>query len=57
MSGYSRINAGMNYSINNDIELKTGMTNITDEQPIVDEPTTDMILQGRAVFISASMNF
>jgi len=57
MSGYSRIDTGITYAMNSDIQLKAGISNITDEQPVLDEPTSDMILQGRAVFIGASFNF
>jgi outer membrane receptor for ferrienterochelin and colicins len=57
MSGYSRIDTGLQYALNSDIDLKAGVSNITDEQPVLDEPTTDMILQGRAIFVGASFNF
>jgi outer membrane receptor for ferrienterochelin and colicins len=57
LSGYTRIDLGGSYFVTDALKLKLGLTNVTDEQPVLDEPTTDMILQGRAVFIGASYSF
>ncbi|MCE9687290.1 TonB-dependent receptor [Shewanella sp. AS16] len=57
LSGYSRIDLGGNYFVSSALKLKLGLTNLTDEQPVLDEPTSDMILQGRALFVGASYSF
>lgn len=57
LSGYTRIDIGGNYYVNDALKLKLGLTNLTDEQPVLDDPSSDMILQGRAMFVGASYSF
>ena len=57
MSGYSLVDLGLNYKISDDIKLKAGITNLTDEQPVLDDPASEAILQGRSVFVGGTFSF
>ncbi|XPF93347.1 TonB-dependent receptor domain-containing protein [Colwellia sp. RE-S-Sl-9] len=57
MSGYSLVDLGVNYKVSNAIQLRAGMANVTDEQPVLDEPTSEAILQGRSLFIGGTFSF
>lgn len=57
LSSYSQIDLGMSYQLNQSLGLRVGMTNAGDEQPVLNDPTSDMILQGRAVFVDANYRF
>lgn len=57
MSGYSLINAGVNYRFSDALQLRAGMTNVTDEQPVLEDAASEIILQGRSVFVSGTFSF
>lgn len=55
-SGYSRFDFGTSYRLTENIKLRAGMTNFTNEQPAEDsDGTTETILPGRAVFAGVTL--
>jgi outer membrane receptor for ferrienterochelin and colicins len=55
--GYTLIKLGVRFEATQALVLRAGITNATAEQPIEDDPTSDLHLQGRALFIGAQYNF
>ncbi|WP_440903698.1 TonB-dependent receptor domain-containing protein [Catenovulum sp. SX2] len=68
LDGYTTINAGVNINVSDAVKLRAGITNLTDTQPLVDDPTyvngegttvfgSDMVMRGRAYFVGATVKF
>ena len=68
LDAYTTVSAGVNINIGDSVKLRVGATNLTDTQPIVDDPTyvdgegttifgSDMVMRGRAYFVGATVKF
>lgn len=54
---YTLIDLGARYQLSEKIAFRGGMTNVTGVHPIVDNPDSDLHLQGRAIFLGAEITF